>query len=334
MATHLEFAIFTVLPSLVMSVTVVYSLIKVYELNDRRPLLLVALLLLMIFHQFVEVGRFNSGIYYQTTSVSAEVFESGANLLASVGSYFVLQQITDLRTTRTELEASNAALQERSSMVSVLDRVLRHNVRNDVNIITSQAAYIQEHSAGDQFDEELEKIEEAAWRLATISDRTQRIRQLLVEDSAGATTLDLSECLAPPIERIEDNAPDASITLDHTSDGELTIEGPATFPTALADVIEQIVASNDGSVDVDITVTREQLPDGQGREQVTIVIDDDREGLPELDIRAVENEEETPLKHADGLSLWCLKWAVTRAGGELDPHTETATIEIRLPQTG
>ncbi|MUV61323.1 sensor histidine kinase [Halobacterium sp. CBA1126] len=49
------------------------------------------------------------------------------------------QRIEEIRETQTELEASNASLEERSEMVNVLNRILRHNVRNEVNVITGRA---------------------------------------------------------------------------------------------------------------------------------------------------------------------------------------------------
>ncbi|MEF8806870.1 hypothetical protein [Natronomonas sp.] len=333
MATGLEFGVFTIGPICVLGAVIVYSSFKAYEFNDKRPVLLVALLSMMLLHQLTEVGQFGSGTYYQTTSPSAEAFESSANLLAGVASYFVLQQISELRTARAKLEASNAALEERSSMVSVLNRILRHNVRNDVNIIAGRAADIRRHIDDDRFRQELKTIEETAWGLVEISNRTQRIRQLSVEDPADTTTFEVRDCLEASVERVEDAVPNANITLTVADGGDTTITGPSSLPTAIADVIEEILTSNSDPITVDVTVTEDEAPDEAGRTHVTIVIADDGEGLPELDIQAIENEEETPLKHAEGLSLWCLEWAVKRAGGNLDPDPDDGTLEIRLPRS-
>lgn len=46
-----------------------------------------------------------------------------------------------------------------------------------------------------------------------------------------------------------------------------------------------------------------------------------------------QNEEDTPLRNAEGLSLWCLEWAVKRAGGNLDTDPDDATLRIRLPKS-
>jgi len=330
MAARVEFVAFTVVPLFAMGGTVIYIAVKLYKLDVKGPVLLIALLALMILHQLTEIAQFAAGTYYRTTSPPAETFESVANLLASIASYFVVQQIAELRATRNELEASNAALTERSSMVSVLNRILRHNVRNDVNVIAGNAERLRKRCTTDQSRRDLQTIADTAWRLATISDRTQRIRRLLAEDATSTTTFGLRNRLESSIERVRADAPDATITIDGVHDTDAVIDGPTTFPVAVTDVVEQIVASNDGSADVEITITRDHTDEGS--DTVRIVIDDDGDGLPELDVQALENERETPLEHAEGLSLWCLEWTVKRAGGDLDIQPDDATVEIRLPQ--
>lgn len=333
MASQIEFVVFTIVPLCAMVAMIVYSSLKNYKFDDKRPLLLVLLLSLMTLHQWTEIVQFASGTFYEATSPTAEAFETGANLLASAGSYFVLQQISELRTTRNEIEASNAALNERSSMVSVLNRILRHNVRNEVNVIANRAELLRNDVANDRISEDLKTIEDTALRLATISDRTQHTKSLLTEGPTSATTLHLPECLETPIERVRAAAPDAMITLEGENDTCLLIEAPATFPTAVGDVVEQIVATNSDSVHVDVRVFQEPIQNGTSDDSVIIVIDDDGDGLPESDLQAVEDEEETPLRHGEGLSLWSLKWLVKRADGKLDTHPDDATLEIQLPQS-
>jgi methyl-accepting chemotaxis protein len=332
MVSHLELVVFTIVPLLVLGATIVYCSIRVYSLNDKRPVLLIALLTVMSLHQLTEVVRFTAGVYSQTTSVPSEVFETAADLLASAASYFVVQQLTDLQAAQSELESTNTALEERSSMVAVLNRILRHNVRNDVNLIAGHAANIRRRETDGEFREELQTIEETALDLAKISDRTQRINQLLTEDPTATTELRLSECLDEPLRDAARATPNATISLHRGDTENVTIEAPSTFPIAVADVVEQIADSSRGDVNIDITLTRGQATDGQESRPVVLVIDDDGDGLPDVDIDAIETDEETPLRHATGLSLWCLKWAVKRAGGTLDANPGDATLEIQIPE--
>lgn len=329
MPLQIEFVVFTLVPGSVLVAVILYSTVKIYELGDYRPVLLVLLLVFMTLHQATEVLQYTSGVFDQAVSPTPEAYESAANLLASAASYLIIQKLDELSTTRSELERSNAALKERSSMVSVLNRILRHNVRNDVNIIAGQAEHIESRIDDNRFQEELETIETTAWKLATISERTQRIRQLLTEDSKDTRVIHLEEQLDASLERVQRSTRDATVTLKNTRDGKVTIKGTSTLPRIIADVVERIILSNAGVVQVEITIAGD--PDGQNRESAIIRIDDDGDGLPELDIQAIKNDEETPLRHAEGLELWCLEWAVKRADGELDAEPADGTVEIRLP---
>lgn len=331
MATLFEFAVFTIIPIAVMVGLIAYSSIKVHDLQDKRPVLLIALLTLMTLHQMTEILEYAAGTYYLTSSPAAESFETGANLLASVASYYVLQQISDLRSTKNELAASNRILKERTSMVEVLNRILRHNVRNDVNIISGYTTTIQNQIEDDQLGRHLHTIKNSASRLSRISERTQRVQKLLSEEPTRTTELYLPDCLETPIERVDEHAPEANISIEEPGDTELVTRGPSTFPTALADVVEVIVETNDGPVNIDISVDWASTRPRRSQDTAKIVVEDDCEGLPQLDVEAIENEKENPLSHAEGLSLWSLKWAVERANGTLDAHTPDATVEIRLP---
>ncbi|MFT4883820.1 MAG: methyl-accepting chemotaxis protein [Natronomonas sp.] len=239
------------------------------------------------------------------------------------------RRIEEIRETKDELEDSNTALEERSAMVTVLNRILRHNVRNDVNVIAGRAELAASRVDDEETTEDLDAIQQAAWELAGISERTQRIKQLISETNEDTTCIQLEEYLRPALDEVEAVAPKTSVTVD-TDEGLPTAEATSTLPIAVADVVDQIVAHTDGAVQVDVTITAAE-PDGDGNEHVILRVDDDGDGLPKLDVRAVEDGEETPLNHAEGLALWCLEWTVAQADGELDVSPDDATFEVRLP---
>lgn len=235
------------------------------------------------------------------------------------------RRIAELNETKAALETSNVALEERSTMVSVLNRVLRHNVRNDVNIIAGRASLAAERTDDGAVREELDLIRETALDLAAISDRTRRIANLLAEDHAELRPITLGEELPASLDGIgstDDDEPTVTVDVDPGA----VAEGPATLPLAVADVVEEILEHNDEAVRIEVTATRDP-DDGT----VVLRIDDDGDGLPALDVQAVGQGEETPLQHGKGLAVWCLEWAVNTVDGDLRLDTDRATVEVRLP---
>jgi signal transduction histidine kinase len=64
-------------------------------------------------------------------------------------------------------------------------------------------------------------------------------------------------------------------------------------------------------------------------------VSDDGPGIPEQDLAAVRDGDETPLQHGSGLGLWVVQWAVTRLGGEVafDSSDDAGTtVTVRLPK--
>lgn len=233
-------------------------------------------------------------------------------------------RIEEIRETRDELEKTNETLEQRSTMVSVLNRILRHNVRNDVNVIAGRASSLAEDVDDEHVESELAIIEETAWQLAELSSRTRHLKQLLSEKRVERRPIDIEADLSPLFTDIEATYRATTITL-HVSADLPAIDALSTLPVAITDVLERIIEHNDEEVTIDVTARQ------QSDDTVELVIDDDGQGLPTLDIEAVDGGRETALRHAKGLSLWSLRWTVDSSGGELTVDRNDATLIVRLP---
>jgi len=237
------------------------------------------------------------------------------------------QRIEEIRETQAELESSNTTLEERSEMVDVLNRILRHNVRNEVNVIAGRAELAASRIDNAEAQADLETVQEAALELSTISTRTQRIKRLLAHEETEPERLRLNEALDATLSDVESDTPCATVEFDGC-DNDPVVEAPRTFPRSVADVVEQIATHNDGEIEITVSVTTENT--GLDGETVVLRITDDADGLPALDIEAVKSGEETPLNHAEGLALWCLQWTVTKSDGELLVRPDNATLKVEM----
>ncbi|TKX78896.1 sensor histidine kinase [Halorubrum sp. SD626R] len=233
-------------------------------------------------------------------------------------------RIAEIRETRDQLEASNVALEERTEMLSVLDRILRHNVRNDINIIAGRADLLSRNAERDQQDG-LDTIRETAMKLADVSEQTRRMQQLLADDDADQLPVDIASALDDALSRVRVGDSDTAIALDVDDDVPERVTGVSILPETIADVVAQIARNNEG-VTVEVRVTRADTDDA-----VLVAVEDDGCGLPEFDVQAVERGEETPLAHAENVSLWCLKWAVDNADGDLALDENGTTVRMTLP---
>ncbi|WP_080505534.1 sensor histidine kinase [Halorubrum saccharovorum] len=234
---------------------------------------------------------------------------------------------------------------ELAALLSINDRVLRHNIRNELAIALGHLEEIED--AGARFEDAREGIEPPgatsgnAAETPDISERTRIVRdhlEGLVETSdrtrrivsiwrtEGLETFDLVDAVDEEVADLLTEAPDATVRTD-LPDSCLVRTHPA-FSLALREALRNAVEHNPS--DVEITVDVRRRDDGT----TGVVIADTGRGIPQSERNALENAAETPLEHTEGLGLWLIYWAVTRSGGAVefaDNDPRGTIVRITLP---
>lgn len=246
---------------------------------------------------------------------------------------------------------------------SVLNRVLRHNIRNRLNVIQGNVELLA--AQVDDLRQDLEALGEAKWSwpapesvqagktplrgffedwksfpddaaavLETVQesseqllDLAERARHLEESGASGRVTEphDLSRVVREAIERIEV----ASIAVDGVD-----VE-PHSFvfdPDSLSIVLHELLSN---AVEHSETTTLEV----RGRAEVdhyVLEVEDDGAGIPDVELETIESLQEGQLQHGLGLGLWVSKWFINRMNGDLSFETTDrgTVVRIRLPMDG
>ena len=213
---------------------------------------------------------------------------------------------------------------QREGLISVINRVLRHNVRNKLTVINGYAELLAADLDGDAASQAAQ-IVEAADRLLDLTESARRI-EANRELSPELETVDLAPILRESLDQLETRYPDASVTAEIPDTAVAT-----TLPrieTALWELLENaaIHGGEEPTISLSVTETDEQLQ---------ITISDEGPGLPEDERRVLATGDEEPLVHGQGLGLYLSYWIITSLDGEISvPKTSAGTtIEIRLPTT-
>jgi len=197
---------------------------------------------------------------------------------------------------------------ERHQQLETIDRLLRHNLRNDMNVIRGRAELIHSESSGD-VAELAEKIIDVSDGLLGMARKERAIAKVLLEDPVQAET-PIEPVLQRVVSTIESDHPEATIAVE--SPEAVTVRATAQFEEALAELVENGVVHNDSAApEVTITVTRS---DGSTH----IDVADTGPRIPEMEQNILEEAtERTPVYHETGLGLWFAKLVVTRSGGTI-----------------
>ncbi len=197
--------------------------------------------------------------------------------------------------------------------VEVLNRVLRHDLRNGMNIVKGCAemldAMIEEGS------EYAATIQERADELIALAEKTRAVERTLDRDDAEPGSVDVVAAVESIADRVAEEFDDVDVTTSLPDRADALAD--SMLRTAIYHVVENAIVHNDGdcpSVDIGVSVD-------EGSDRVRIAVADDGPGIPaeERELLA-EDREITQLRHASGLGLWLVNWVVSQSGGELSFH--------------
>lgn len=218
-------------------------------------------------------------------------------------------------------ERQQEELDRKTSLVNVLDRVLRHNIRNKMTVVRANA---QLHAEKDEECEECEKITEAADDLIDMSETARHLGKVLNSrfEYQPVDVVGIARDVAAEIsERYSD------VTVEVRGPDRLVVSVLPSLETALWELAEN-AAEHAGS-HPSVTIAIQHVDDG-----VEIAVADDGPGLPETEQDVLKRGIETPLVHGSGLGLWSVYWVVANHDGSISIDVdEGTTVTMTVPET-
>lgn len=227
--------------------------------------------------------------------------------------------IDDQKRTRQRLKRNNELLQ-------AIDRVLRHNINNEMNVIRGYTETIAEATEG-SLSTRAEKILESSDNLLATIDKERQITRL-INELEPPTTVEVGPLLRRLAATLRDEYPEATIDVIGEQDSAIS-----AVPAAV-DAIEELV---------DNAIVHAQRPDPrveigiqQHTEFVDITVTDNGPGLPEMERNILTKSEDiTPLYHGSGLGLWFVKIVADRSDAEVtvaETHQSGTVITMKFPR--
>lgn len=212
-----------------------------------------------------------------------------------------------------EMHREQSDLRQLNQRNRVLNRVLRHNIRNDMSVMQLHVDMLDDELEGDANGSIValrRKIEE----VVSTSDMARRIDELH-SDSLDEGPIDVIDLIENRIRIIESTHPDVTIQLDLPDRAWADVG--TVFDSVIDNIVENAIKHHDDAPSIEVTV---EPPNGSG-DKVRIIIADDGPGIPDAEIEMLESGDETQLEHATGLGLWLVEWIISHYDGDI--HFET-----------
>jgi PAS domain S-box-containing protein len=214
---------------------------------------------------------------------------------------------------------------ERQRRLEVLNRVLRHNLRNDMTVVLGTAEEIRRRNESPANEALLETLIRKAEQVVSLSDRAREIEAAVRRDGQPDRQVSPTELVDDVVDELAPEHPEATLTTDCE---RVPPVADRRLRTAIYEVVENALAHNDAPT-VEVTV-------GADQGSVEIVVEDDGSGIPDDELAVVTGDVPiTQLTHGTGLGLWLITWLAESSGGTVSFESgEGTTVTLRLPHTG
>jgi signal transduction histidine kinase len=231
----------------------------------------------------------------------------------------------DRYATKQELQENQHRITALNERLTVLNRVLRHDIRNDVNVIQGYAELIEQGRA--DAETALQMIQQKSTEIADFSERAREIERLMQASTKERELLDIAPIVEREVQEVREGYMGVSLEADLPESAR--VEASPLIESAIDNLIENAVEHNDKpTADVEVTIEAQDAG-------YYFCVTDNGPGLPQYERRLLEGGEETKLEHSDGIGLWLVNWIVTESNGWIavqEGEDAGTTIAVWLPQ--
>ncbi len=277
------------------------------------------------------------GLVWITTSdlVVAHLWSS-AETISTIqtfkGGIFVSLSATAIwglaRKRETQLQASQERIENISVQLQVLQRVFRHNIRNELTIIHG---YIEMARTSDR-EAHLDRAKESARQVIDISEKIKIVDKYPISTEIDGA-VDVVDLLETELTRIHEGDPPFSLEVD------LPDRAPIRGDDSIGYVFHELLQNAETHFDAPPEELEVHIEGTMQGSKMEIRVIDNGPGIPEYELEALEKGHETSLIHLSSVGLWVVQWLMERVNGDIefeapDEGGTTVTLEFQKARPG
>ena len=217
---------------------------------------------------------------------------------------------------------------EREQRLSVLNRVIRHNLRNEMTVILGHAELVAARTEDPDLATSAGRITGSAERLLATGDKAREFERIR-GNQTGAKQVDVAKLVADVAAGLDTEYPGATVEVDM---GAGITTRRTTDPSVLSLVVTSLVENAIAHNDTDTPRVRISFTERTGA--LDIRINDNGPGIDAHELAPLENGVETDLEHSTGIGLWVASWGVKMLGGELEFTDTSDGTEVVVSLSG
>ena len=234
----------------------------------------------------------------------------------------------------TELKELEQSLRERSEQLGILNRVLRHDIRNDMTVVLGWLEYVADQTDRD-LTSEFDRIQSSADHVVELTTAAGDIVETISSDEEPELEpIGLTQILLEEGEKRRETFQDATIELPE-SPPKVTVAANELLSSVFRNLINNAVQHNDSDEPV-VSITMRETDDS-----VQVRVADNGPGVPDRLKGEIFGDEVKGLESSGtGMGLYLVSTLVELYGGDVwvaDDGSTGATVCVELdtvPTTG
>ncbi|MFW6018133.1 MAG: sensor histidine kinase [Halapricum sp.] len=227
-----------------------------------------------------------------------------------------------------ERERERTQLADEREKLALVNRIVRHDIGNDLTIIAGTADALERHVDPEGRDA-LDRLQRTTSEAIDLTERLRTFVSALEEEDADLRPIAIEQVVRTQVENLRERHPGATVTLAEPVPN-VAVQADELLTTVLHNLLSNAITHND-SDGPHATVAVET--DG---ETVRIRVADNGPGIAESERETLfERGEHGPDSDGSGIGLYMVDMLVDRYGGSIgveDSELGGTAFEIELPR--
>ncbi|WP_255494018.1 ATP-binding protein [Halarchaeum sp. CBA1220] len=229
----------------------------------------------------------------------------------------------------TERERYRRRLEARGEQLEALNRVVRHDIRNDMAVVTGWSGVLEDHVDEDGRDA-LRRIRRTAEHTIEITENVRDFVDALADEGEMSThRIDLHAHLDAELERVREAYPNARFETP-TGLPDVAVEANELLSSVFRNLLNNAVQHSDVDDPV-VTVTASVAPD-----TATVRVADNGPGVPDAEKERVFGKDAKGVESTGtGIGLYLVRTLLAQFGGSVhveDNDPRGAVFVVELPR--
>ncbi|WP_246983883.1 MEDS domain-containing protein [Halorientalis marina] len=210
-----------------------------------------------------------------------------------------------------QLALSQRAVSNHEQRLTVLNRILRHNIRNETSGALGYLDFVAEAVDDAEVREHIDAVRTHITSIHELSERARAVEKRLASE-ACLTTVEVPSVVDRAVESVTEQYPEATVSVACPADATAigTADVAFAIELLLTEGLERAYPQS-ASVHLDTAVDTT-------KRTVSIVVESDGDPVGADESTALKEGVERPLIHANGMEIWAVKWIVERSAGVVD----------------